>query len=141
MLKRSISLLLGVILILSLAVPVFASSTSRQYPLRPTNYGDWGEVQVDLPYTDSSLYVTVKQSGIHSGEKAHTWWEIYHPSTYDIEQSRDLYGDTYVTMIFRGLKHPGGIYDVSWESKTNNDTQGWYQIYTSSSGAAFYWMK
>ncbi|MGE8203032.1 hypothetical protein ACQKP0_00490 [Heyndrickxia sp. NPDC080065] len=48
--------------------------------MRPDRVGDWGQARVYLGSGDTTLYVTVNQRGIHKGQKAHTFWEIYHPA-------------------------------------------------------------
>ncbi|MFC5465003.1 hypothetical protein [Lederbergia graminis] len=138
MIKRGISLLLISIFVLGFSATTFAAYESPQWSLRSDTIGDWGWATAYLGTGTSTLYVTVNQSGIHAGEKAHTFWEIYHPGTAKTEQVIDIPVDFYATLIFDGLNNPGGQYEVFWESKTNNDTQGWYQLHTTSGSSEFY---
>lgn len=139
--KLVLSIVMSFIVMLSFSVPTFAAYYSPQWALRPTVTGDWGQARADLGTGDTSLYVTVKQSGIHAGQKAHTYWKLSHFNTSTTERVRDLPGDFYGTLVFSNLKHSGGIYDVVWMSKTSNDTQGYYQLHSNSGGATFYHMR
>lgn len=137
MFKKGITCIFAILFSLSLTVTAFAQSVSTAYDLRPTDLSYWGQVEVDLPSVDNALYVTVNQWGTHLGQPAHTWWDIVNSSGY-VEKYRDLNGDAYVSIIFSNLQNPGGVYDVVWSAMTNNDSEGWYQIRTPSSGAGFY---
>lgn len=138
MIKKGISvLLLATIFLLSFSGMTHAA-TSEQYSLRPTSIGDDGSVRVYLYEGATKLGITVNQSGIHSGQQAHTYWKVYHQNTGKVEHEKDLPGDFYGAILFDNLKNPGGTYDVIWESKTNNDTQGWWLITTPSSTSKFY---
>ncbi|MFF2879138.1 hypothetical protein ACFVR2_22860 [Gottfriedia sp. NPDC057991] len=137
MIKKVKPLLLAGVLVFSFASSTFAASYSPKWQLRPDTIGDTGAAQVDLPGTDSAVTVIVWQQGINAGKKAYTYWQIRHKSTGLIEGAKPLDGDYDGSFVFSGLDHPGGIYIVEWESFTSNDTEGYYQLATNSSGASF----
>lgn len=137
MIKSVKSLLLAGVLVFSFTSSTFAASYSPEWPLRPDTFGDTGAAQVDMAGTDSAVAVTVWQQGIHSGQKAYTYWQITHKSTGYIEGAKNLDGDYDGTFVFSGLDHPGGIYIVDWESFTSNDTEGLYQLATNTTGSSF----
>lgn len=137
MIKKGIMVLfLATIFVLSFSGMKHAA-TSEKFSLRPTSEGDRGAVRVYLYEGATRLGITVNQSGIHTGQKAHTIWEVYHQNTGAVENGIEIPGDYYGAILFENLKNPGGTYDVSWESKTNNDTQGWWLITTPSSSSKF----
>lgn len=139
MLKKVVlSIVMSFMVLLCFSIPTFAAYDSKQMPLRPTATGDWGQARIDLGAGQTSFYVTVKQSGIHAGQKAHTYWTIEHFNTNTREHVRDVPGDFYGTLVFSNLKHPGGMYDIVWMSKTSNDTQGYYQLHSKTGDAVFY---
>lgn len=138
MFKKGISLLLISIFVLSFSVPAFAAVSSPQWQLRPTSIGDNGIAHYYLASGENTIYIDVKQSGIHAGEQAHTFWELYHPNTGVIEASQEIKGDFSGMLIFRDLKHVGGRYQINWTSKTNNDTQGYYQLHAYNDATQFF---
>ena len=115
MIKKGVSLLLlATIFVLSFSGMTHAA-TSDKFSLRPTAVGDGGAVRVYLYEGATRLGITVNQSGIHAGQKASTYWEVYHPNTGKVEHRQSIPGDFYGAFLFEDLKNPGGIYDVTWE--------------------------
>nr|WP_194269159.1 hypothetical protein [Anaerobacillus isosaccharinicus]QOY35106.1 hypothetical protein AWH56_020760 [Anaerobacillus isosaccharinicus] len=118
-----------IVLTLLFMVPfsVYASVTSTQYRISATKSGDWDGIFIDFRPTGSTgnVNVRINQYGIHSGEQANIEWRLLHTKTgADKRQSipRDYNG----TLTFTDV--PSGDYQLIWESKTNNDTEGWYQV-------------
>lgn len=73
------------------------------------------------------------QQGIHAGEQAYTVWTLETASGSEISATyipRDFDG----TIAFYNV--PKGDYILTWKSLTNNDTEGWYKVY-SNGGTIF----
>ncbi|MGC5327024.1 hypothetical protein [Brevibacillus sp. SYSU BS000544] len=65
--------------------------TYGPWGIRPTDEGDFDSIKIVLDRS-GTIKANVVQYGIHSGQKAHTLWELY-DSNYNRLYVKDLLGD------------------------------------------------
>ncbi|EST55764.1 hypothetical protein T458_05400 [Brevibacillus panacihumi W25] len=93
--------------------------------VRPTDIGDHDEVSIHL-YEDGYISLHLFQQGIHRGEQASTIWKLY--DTYgDIVWSKTI-GEVNTMTIFNLGYREQGRYKLTWQSRTNNDTEGGFYV-------------
>ena len=137
MIKKGISLILTATIFLFVFSGTTNAASSGQIPLRPTTTSDYGILSVHIKDPNvNRIGLTVDQQGIHIGQQAHTYWKVSHALT-GVEFTKDIPGDFYGAILISNLKQPGGNYEVQWNSRTNNDTEGFYQTNTPSTYAEF----
>lgn len=105
-----------------------ATSTYGPFYTRPTTAGEYGGVFVDLNYGISEFSVSYDYWGIHQGEPAYISWYLYDMNGKLITTRNYGSGDASGWLGFYDLV-PGGLYQLVWESHTNNDTAGGFSVH------------
>lgn len=105
--------------------------TYGPWPIRPTDIGDMDSITIILDRT-GTINANVVQYGIHSGQKAHTLWELHDSNgkrlyVYDLLGDYGTNGNPARTLNLG--TYSAGMYELSWTSQTNNDTAGNWYVY------------
>ncbi|ASF38950.1 MAG: hypothetical protein WAM07_01825 [Halobacillus sp.] len=128
--KRVLSTLLmsALILVGFMGVAESVSADSAQYRISTYNYGEWDGIHVDWDPVGSSatMDVRVKQYGIHTGEQAKIRWKLYRSYDGALLNTRTVSGDFDGYLTYYNLSQ--GDYQITWESLTNNDTEGYMGV-------------
>lgn len=126
--KRTVLvLILGIFMMLFSFITPASAASDGPWPIRPTNNGDYDGAYVSLNTGVSSFQVTYSYKGIHSGEKANIRFNIYDSNGTLVGTFAKGIGDFTGAFNVSGVV-PGGLYQVMWESLTNVDTDGSFNI-------------
>lgn len=136
--KTLISMSIAIFCLWTYALPASAMESFGPWKIWATHYGDYDGAYVFLGSGVDDINVTVKQIADSVGFQAKMRWKIVHTNTGVTERSQIVNGDFYGTLMFTNLAHPGGNYQVIWESLTENDLDNysWFQVHIPSGFAS-----
>lgn len=133
--KKGIIVIMALSLLFTIPLSASAAVTGPQYRISATHTGNFDSCFVDFRPSGltGDVKIRIKQYGVHSGEQASVYWKLYHTKTGKVI-GQLLNSDYDGTLVFTDV--PSGDYQLIWESRTNNDTEGWYQV-TIAGGSVY----